>query len=64
LKRQEGFEWPILATFARVGLVFASLFAAGSLMTLCLSDETKTAVHSVEYSMVLSCMEQRNAITP
>jgi hypothetical protein len=33
-------------------------------MTLWLSDEIKTAIHSVEYSMVLSCMVQRNAITP
>ena len=38
--------------------------AAGNFMTLRLSDEAKTAIHSVEYSMVLSCMEQRNAMTP
>jgi hypothetical protein len=33
-------------------------------MTLRLSDETKNAINSVEYLMVLCCMEQRKAITP
>ncbi len=29
LNPEEAFGWPILATFARVGLVFASLFTRG-----------------------------------